>query len=178
VRSSGGTEHFSGEMGSGQIVGGGNGGSCCDMSVKCSCRWRLENQQYYKRLFSSGFVFFFGCFVLFGSIATLYGWLAFSPTVHTSLSSFGCRDDNEGSWSVGVFYGDSPFSLKPIEAVSFFLRLVFMCMFVSISPFKLSFLKRKIRKKMIFFFVVWECFFFFFFKVVGVLVLFWCGELF
>ena len=74
----------------------------------------------------------------------------------------GCREDNEGSWSIGVFYGDSPFSLKPIEAVSFFLRLVFMCMFVSISPFKLSFLKRKIRKKMIFFFVVWECFFFFF----------------
>ncbi|TKY51711.1 Glycosyltransferase family protein 64 protein C5 [Spatholobus suberectus] len=111
-------------MGSGQI-GGGNGGcsnggsgSCCDMSVKCSCRWRLENQQYYKRLFSSGFVFFFGCFVLFGSIATLYGWLAFSPAVHTALSPFGCRDDNEGSWSIGIFYGDSPFSLKPIEAVN------------------------------------------------------------
>ena len=137
-------------MGSGQIGGGGNGGgcsnggSCCDMSVKCSCRWRLENQQYYKRLFSSGFIFFFGCFVLFGSIATLYGWFAFSPTVHTALSSsFGCREDNEGSWSIGVFYGDSPFSLKPIEAVSFFLGMVlmFMCMFVLISPLKLSFLK-------------------------------------
>lgn len=116
-------------MGSGQIGGGGgngggsgcsNGGngSCCDMSVKCSCRWRLDNQQHYKRLFSSGFVFFFGCFVLFGSIATLYGWLAFSPSVHSALNPFGCRDDNEGSWSIGIFYGDSPFSLQPIEAAN------------------------------------------------------------
>lgn len=115
-------------MGSGQVVGGGGGGgsgsnggngSCCDMSMKCWCRWRLENQHYYNRLFSSGFVFFFGCFVLFGSIATLYGWLAFSPSVHTALSPFGCQEDNEGSWSIGIFFGDSPFSLKPIESVSF-----------------------------------------------------------
>jgi hypothetical protein len=122
-------------MGSGQISGGGginggvggsnssgiinnNGSSCCDMSMKCWCRWRLENQHYYNRIFSSGFVFFFGCFVLFGSIASFYGWLAFSPSVHTSLSPFGCQDDNEGSWSIGIFFGDSPFSLKPIEFVS------------------------------------------------------------
>jgi hypothetical protein len=74
-------------MGSGQISGGGginggvggsnssgiinnNGSSCCDMSMKCWCRWRLENQHYYNRIFNSGFVFFFGCFVLFGSIAS------------------------------------------------------------------------------------------------------------
>jgi len=150
VRSPGGTEHFSGGMGSGQIGGGGGGnggcsnsgsGSCCDMSVKCSCRWRLENQQYYKRLFSSGFVFFFGCFVLFGSIATLYGWVAFSPAVRTSLSGYGCRDDNEGSWSIGIFYGDSPFSLKPIEAVSFFSLCPhsFICMYVLVSPLKFFF---------------------------------------
>ncbi|PNX74597.1 glycosyltransferase family protein, partial [Trifolium pratense] len=44
-----------------------------------------------------------------------YGWLAFSPSVHSSLSPFGCQDDNEGSWSIGIFFGDSPFSLKPIE---------------------------------------------------------------
>jgi hypothetical protein len=122
-------------MGSGQISGGGginggvggsnssgiinnNGSSCCDMSMKCWCRWRLENQHYYNRIFNSGFVFFFGCFVLFGSIASFYGWLAFSPSVHTSLSPFGCQDDNEGSWSIGIFFGDSPFSLKPIEFVS------------------------------------------------------------
>lgn len=129
-------------MGSGQIGGGGSGGgggggssgggssSCCDMSLKCWCRWRLEGQQCYNRFFSSGFVFFFGCFVLFGSIATLYGWLAFSPTVHTALSPFGCQVDNEGSWSIGIFYGDSPFSLKPIESVSFFYLSLICSFFV------------------------------------------------
>jgi hypothetical protein len=29
-----------------------------------------------------------------------------------------CRPDAEGSWSAGVFLGDSPFSLKPIEHVT------------------------------------------------------------
>ncbi|KAK4279583.1 hypothetical protein QN277_011341 [Acacia crassicarpa] len=108
-------------MGSGQISGGvsngGGNGSCSDMSLKCWCRWRLEHQQFYNRLFSSGFVFFFGCLLLFGSIATFYAWLAFSP-VRTALSSYGCQEDNEGSWSIGVFYGDSPFSLKPIETAN------------------------------------------------------------
>jgi len=55
-----------------------------------------------------------------------YGWLVFSKpysrstNVGVGLNSLGCQEDNEGSWSIGVFYGDSPFSLKPIEAVSFF----------------------------------------------------------
>lgn len=143
-------------MGSGQIGGGGatgsgsgggfNGGgngSCCDMSMKCWCRWRLENQQYYNRLISSGFVFFFGCFLLFGSIASFYGWLAFSPSVHTALSPFGCQEDNEGSWSIGIFFGHSPFSLKPIESVSLPLSMfivflfIIICMTVLISPLKL-----------------------------------------
>lgn len=120
-------------MGSGQISGGVGGGShtnngggsnsCCDMSMKCWCRWRLENQHYYNRFFSSGFVFFFACFIFFGSIASFYGWLSFPPSVHESLSPFGCHDDNEGSWSIGIFYGDSPFSLKPIEFVSFSFRV-------------------------------------------------------
>ncbi|GKB26608.1 glycosyltransferase family protein 64 protein C5, partial [Tanacetum coccineum] len=30
----------------------------------------------------------------------------------------GCHEDSEGSWSIGVFYGDSPFSLKPIESMN------------------------------------------------------------
>ncbi|EEF29466.1 transferase, transferring glycosyl groups, putative [Ricinus communis] len=34
------------------------------------------------------------------------------------LNSVGCRQDNEGSWSIGVFYGHSPFSLKPIETMN------------------------------------------------------------
>lgn len=44
--------------------------------------------------------------------------LFFSPVVHKGLSYNGCQVDNEGSWSIGVFYGDSPFALKPIESVS------------------------------------------------------------
>ncbi|KAI4352644.1 hypothetical protein L6164_006875 [Bauhinia variegata] len=108
----------SGAGGAGGANGHGSNGSCCDVSLKCSCRWRLEHQHYFTRLFSSGFVFFFGCFVLFGSIATLYAWLAFPPTVRASISQFGCQEDNEGSWSIGIFYGDSPFSLKPIETIN------------------------------------------------------------
>lgn len=97
--------------------GGGGSGSCCNMSLKCRCKWRC--------LMSSGFVFFFGCFVLFGSVATLYVWFAFTPYYYarspaessSSSAVLGCQEDNEGSWSIGVFFGDSPFSLKPIEAV-------------------------------------------------------------
>lgn len=29
-----------------------------------------------------------------------------------------CRPDAEGSWSAGVFLGDSPFNLKPTEHVT------------------------------------------------------------
>ncbi|KAL6125601.1 hypothetical protein ACLB2K_073657 [Fragaria x ananassa] len=88
-------------------------GGCCNMSLKCRCKWRC--------LMSSGFVFFFGCFVLFGSVATFYVWFAFTPYYYargTTPSALGCQEDNEGSWSVGVFFGDSPFHLKPIEAMN------------------------------------------------------------
>ncbi|KAF5446242.1 hypothetical protein F2P56_031882 [Juglans regia] len=107
--------------------GGGASGNCCDMSVRCWCRWHCKDHQHggHHRLLSSGFLFFLGCFVLLGSIGMLYAWLAFTPTFRTTLagsrpssSLLGCQEDNEGSWSVGVFYGDSPFSLKPIEAMN------------------------------------------------------------
>ncbi|KAK9282696.1 hypothetical protein L1049_010916 [Liquidambar formosana] len=109
-------------MGSSPIVAGtcgnvshgnGGGGSCCDMSLKCWCRWKWDHC-----VLSRTFVFFLGSFVVFGSIATLYAWLVFTPFVHQGLSSLGCQEDNEGSWSIGVFYGDSPFSLKPIESTN------------------------------------------------------------
>lgn len=102
-------------------AGGGVGGGVNGSGRSCGCGWKW--QQRHLRLVSSGFVFFFGCFVLFGSIATLYAWVAFTPqyirTGGGGVSSLGCKEDNEGSWSIGVFYGDSPFSLKPIETVSF-----------------------------------------------------------
>ncbi|XP_057979024.1 glucosamine inositolphosphorylceramide transferase 1 [Malania oleifera] len=109
----------SGACGTGGSCGAGGGGvgsgsSCCDMSLKCWCRWRWDP----KCFLSSSFTFFLVSFALLGSIATLYAWLAFSPYARTGLPSLGCQEDNEGSWSIGVFYGDSPFSLKPIEAVN------------------------------------------------------------
>ncbi|XP_047332218.1 glucosamine inositolphosphorylceramide transferase 1 [Impatiens glandulifera] len=67
---------------------------------------------------TSTFVFFIVSFTLLGSIATLYAWLILTPPVRTVTPSFGCQEDNEGSWSIGVFYGDSPFSLQPIENVN------------------------------------------------------------
>lgn len=119
---SGGAGGGGGGGGNSNNGGGGNGG-CCDMSLRCWCRWRWENIHYYKnRFFSSGFLFFFACLLLFGSFATFYAWLAFPPSVGTHLQSFGCQEDNEGSWSIGVFYGDSPFNLKPIETVSSFIN--------------------------------------------------------
>ncbi|CAL9169787.1 unnamed protein product, partial [Musa hybrid cultivar] len=49
----------------------------------------------------------------------LFAWLTVSPFPKplplSPSSASGCRPDGEGSWSVGLFYGDSPFSLKPIE---------------------------------------------------------------
>ncbi|RYR25118.1 hypothetical protein Ahy_B02g058745 isoform B [Arachis hypogaea] len=99
-----GTGHVN-ENGGGDI-GSNNGGSggYCDMS-------------YYSCIFSSGFIFFFGCFVFFESIAILYGWLTFLPAVHMGLSTVGCQEDNKGSWSIEIFYGESPFTLKPMKSM-------------------------------------------------------------
>lgn len=73
------------------------------------------------------FLFFASCFGFYAFVAATYAWFVFPPhigrTDHVSSSSLGCREDNEGSWSIGVFYGDSPFSLKPIETVSFSIFL-------------------------------------------------------
>ncbi|KAK6790374.1 hypothetical protein RDI58_014174 [Solanum bulbocastanum] len=64
---------------------------------------------------SSGFVYLLVSFVALGSIAGIYVRFMMTPNVHAGISSIGCKEDDEGSWSIGVFYGDSPFSLKPIE---------------------------------------------------------------
>nr|GMC82202.1 glycosyltransferase family protein 64 protein C5-like [Ipomoea batatas] len=68
---------------------------------------------------SSAFGFFVVSFVVLGSIAGLYSRLMLTTNVRAGLSALGCREDNEGSWAIGVFYGDSPFSLKAVEDVSF-----------------------------------------------------------
>lgn len=80
---------------------------------------------------SSAFAFFLVSFVLLGSIAGLYSRLMLTPNVRAGLSALGCREDNEGSWAIGVFYGDSPFSLKPVEDVSLHSKMnSFQCAFI------------------------------------------------
>ncbi|KAJ8458977.1 hypothetical protein OPV22_031903 [Ensete ventricosum] len=68
---------------------------------------------------SAGFLFAASAALLLGSTVALFAWLTFSPFPKTlpisPSSASGCRPDGEGSWSIGLFYGDSPFSLKPIE---------------------------------------------------------------
>ncbi|PIN14380.1 Acetylglucosaminyltransferase EXT2/exostosin 2 [Handroanthus impetiginosus] len=64
---------------------------------------------------SSTFAFFLFSFVVLGSIGSLYARFMLTANVRTGVNTLGCQEDNEGSWAVGVFYGDSPFSLKPIE---------------------------------------------------------------
>ncbi|KAL8162076.1 hypothetical protein V2J09_013565 [Rumex salicifolius] len=102
--------------GNGAGMGGGGGGNGANSGGGSGIRWKLDRHC----LFSSAFIFFFSVILLLGSIASLYAWLFFTPYVRTpyirtGLSSLGCEGDNEGSWSIGVFYGDSPFTLKPIE---------------------------------------------------------------
>ncbi|XP_051130888.1 glucosamine inositolphosphorylceramide transferase 1-like [Andrographis paniculata] len=63
---------------------------------------------------SSAFSYFLICFVVLGAIGSLYGRFMLGANVRSGR----CREDNEGSWAIGVFYGDSPLSLKPIEAMN------------------------------------------------------------
>ncbi|KAJ0525373.1 putative hexosyltransferase [Helianthus annuus] len=56
-------------------------------------------------------------FMLFSSIGLLYTNMMYNGNNYES-GSVGCQPDSEGSWAIGVFYGDSPFSLKPIEAMN------------------------------------------------------------
>ncbi|XP_073005993.1 glucosamine inositolphosphorylceramide transferase 1 [Typha latifolia] len=85
-------------------------------------RWK----QWFHWFHSTTFLFLFSSSLLLGSVSFFFSWLAFSPfqtpvpltsssSSSSSSSSLGCRPDGEGSWSIGVFYGDSPLSLKPIE---------------------------------------------------------------
>lgn len=75
---------------------------------------------------SWSFGYFLFSFVLLGLIAGLYARFLLTPNVRTTLTTLGCREDNEGSWSIGVFYGDSPFTLKPIEQVGFSSVFLFL----------------------------------------------------
>ncbi|KAL4332764.1 hypothetical protein GQ457_07G018890 [Hibiscus cannabinus] len=78
------------------------------------------------RMVAAGFVFCLVCFVIHGLIAVLYGWLILTPPFslkeRKGLPWLGCQEDNEGSWAIGVFFGQSPFSLKPIETAEIWIN--------------------------------------------------------
>lgn len=77
--------------------------------------WKLCNY-YMVKSSSSRFLIVWG--IVLVTVSSIYAWLFFTPDVHKGLAFNGCQVDNEGSWSIGVFYGASPFALKPIESVS------------------------------------------------------------
>ncbi|XP_058073903.1 glucosamine inositolphosphorylceramide transferase 1-like [Magnolia sinica] len=89
-------------------------GVCCKMSLWCRFRWRW-NHSFRVLSLSSPFFFFLGSFFVVTVIGFAFFRLMISPFRNPNLDSFGCRPDSEGSWSIGVFYGKSPFSLSPIE---------------------------------------------------------------
>ncbi|XP_057789424.1 glucosamine inositolphosphorylceramide transferase 1-like [Salvia miltiorrhiza] len=91
-------------MGSSQIAASGGGGSKNGSNEKCAL--------------SPAFAFFLFSFVVLGSIGSLYARLMLAANVRAGITARGCEEDNEGSWAIGIYYGDSPFSLKPIEAMN------------------------------------------------------------
>ncbi|KAG8362652.1 hypothetical protein BUALT_BualtUnG0054200 [Buddleja alternifolia] len=116
-------------MGSSPILAGGGAGA------GGWCRWRshhsngggknnsssnknMNNHNNEPCVLSSTFAYFLLSFVVLGSIGSLYARFMLSPNVRAGYTAVGCEDDNEGSWSIGVYYGDSPFSLKPIESMN------------------------------------------------------------
>lgn len=72
---------------------------------------------------STTFAYFLFSIVVLGAIGSLYARFMLAANVRTGITAPGCQSDNEGSWAIGIYYGDSPFSLKPIESVCFIFLL-------------------------------------------------------
>lgn len=89
-------------------------GDCCKMSLWCRFRWRW-NHPFRVLSLSSPFFFFLGSFLVASVIGLAFIRVMISPFSTPNLGSFGCQCDGEGSWSVGVYFGKTPFSLLPIE---------------------------------------------------------------
>ncbi|KAG1346344.1 glucosamine inositolphosphorylceramide transferase 1 [Cocos nucifera] len=53
-----------------------------------------------------------------GLVGIAFFSLVVSSFRRSDPAAAGCRPDSEGSWSIGVYYGKSPFSLSPIELES------------------------------------------------------------
>ncbi|KAH7445702.1 hypothetical protein KP509_01G021000 [Ceratopteris richardii] len=108
---------------------------CCDMTVKCRFRWnwdhatvcsycRQEQMQSPSCPLSAAFSYFLCSFLLFSMLGMMYAWLTFSPFNQPAFDpmELSCQPDNEGSWSIGIFFGDNPLALQPIERVTFLLH--------------------------------------------------------
>lgn len=60
------------------------------------------------------FIVFLASFLIFKALGMFFAALIFSSFEKPAMSPFGCREDNEGSWSIGVYRGRNPFALHPI----------------------------------------------------------------
>nr|XP_043613491.1 glucosamine inositolphosphorylceramide transferase 1 [Erigeron canadensis] len=109
-------------MGSSPVVGNVGGASE-------KARWRVHDN-------GGGVHYLFVSFLLCSSVGVFYIFYLFSnPNLNNynynynhnnnnnnNKNLIGCQEDNEGSWGIGVYYGDSPFSLKPIEHMNIWVN--------------------------------------------------------
>nr|GEZ48390.1 glycosyltransferase family protein 64 protein C5-like [Tanacetum cinerariifolium] len=85
------------------------------------CTEKTHRQRWWRVNDNGGFSFLFVSFMLFSSVGFLYTFVVYKNNNNVNNygnNMLGCHEDSEGSWSIGVFYGDSPFSLKPIESMN------------------------------------------------------------
>nr|XP_010925017.1 glucosamine inositolphosphorylceramide transferase 1 [Elaeis guineensis] len=86
---------------------------CFPAAPGCRSLWRWNPFRLLLR-FPTAVSFLLVSILAFGLLGIAY----FSLVVSSFLpnpSAIGCRPDSEGSWSIGIYYGKSPFSLSPIE---------------------------------------------------------------
>ncbi|CAL9107483.1 unnamed protein product [Musa textilis] len=86
---------------------------CC-LFMAPRIRWRWAPLGFLARS-PSAVSFLLGSLAASGLVAGAFFWLVISSSRRSDPTLVGCRPDSEGSWSVGVYYGKSPFSLSPIE---------------------------------------------------------------
>ena len=117
----------------------------CDMNLKCKCQWRWSVYglctKCHDRLHHHGCgllstsLYFFLSILVFAFIGTLFVWLAFSlykRALHVGPIAR-CPPDNEGSWSISMYRGSSPFTLQPIEMVRSSICIFSLLLMLSIS---------------------------------------------
>lgn len=126
-----------GEVGGWRWNSGGNGGGKSNNLITKSGNGNHNINE--SSVLSSTFAYFLVSFVVLGTIGSLYARYVLIANVRTGIAAFGCQDDTEGSWALGIFYGDSPFSLKPIEDVSFLYISLFL--YISDNEFSISMVK-------------------------------------